>query len=286
MFWQTRGFEFQKTLFTKLLTSGLGQAYLFQGMAMIGKRSFALDLAAMIINQQRDRLATAPDFKELKPDISESGRVITIEAVRTAQAFLALAAPVGSRRVLIIDDAHLLNQEAQNALLKTLEEPNSSALIFLITEAPDKILNTIHSRVQLINFAPHSREIMRQALSDRELTTEQLDFIINFTGGRLGLAFDLLDQNKLPALKMAVKELSDLKRAGLYDRMEAATQLLGEDNARQLPEKVLWWLLYLMNRPDRQRYAMVLAGLQKLHSDLLQPALNKRLALESFLINL
>ncbi len=67
---------------------------------------------------------------------------------------LSMSPQASERRVALINDAHRMNQEGANALLKTLEEPPSHALILLVCDNPDSLLPTIRSRCQVIRFFP------------------------------------------------------------------------------------------------------------------------------------
>ncbi|GIW67202.1 MAG: hypothetical protein KatS3mg096_070 [Candidatus Parcubacteria bacterium] len=75
-----------------------------------------------------------------------------IEDIRNIQEHIGFRPIQGKYKVFIIDEAHSLTEEASNALLKTLEEPPSHAIFILATTEPDRILNTIHSRVQRLDF--------------------------------------------------------------------------------------------------------------------------------------
>ncbi len=75
-----------------------------------------------------------------------------IEDIRNLQEHIGFRPIQGKYKVFIIDEAHSLTEEASNALLKTLEEPPSHAIFILATTEPDKILPTIHSRVQRLDF--------------------------------------------------------------------------------------------------------------------------------------
>ena len=119
----------------KQLTSDFNEqkvshAYLFLGTEGIGKKSLAIEFAKGLLGT--NNLATCVDYKYIEklPDKKE----IIVEQVRNKIVNDVYVAPAtGNYKVYIINDAHLLNTAAQNALLKTLEEPPKYVVIILIT---------------------------------------------------------------------------------------------------------------------------------------------------------
>lgn len=91
-----------------------------------------------------------PDFFVVEPE--PESKEIKIEQIRDCIWRLSLTPSVAPLKVAVIDQAHLLNQEAQSALLKTLEEPKGKALLILVTDYPELLFPTILSRVQRIKF--------------------------------------------------------------------------------------------------------------------------------------
>ncbi len=128
----------------KFEANQLSHAYLFVGPKEIGKKLFAVEFAEFIG-------CKFPDLKiiEKKADKSE----IDISQVREAQNFLSYKSYNGGYKMVIVDDAHLMNQEAQSCFLKTLEEPKGQTLLILVTSKPDMMLETILSRCQTISFS-------------------------------------------------------------------------------------------------------------------------------------
>ena len=89
-----------------------------------------------------------PDFLLLEPEDNE----IKISQIRDCIWRLSLKPSVAKLKVAVINQAHLMNYQAQSSLLKTLEEPKGQTLLALVTELPDSLLETILSRVQRIRF--------------------------------------------------------------------------------------------------------------------------------------
>ncbi|NOG96570.1 MAG: hypothetical protein HND52_01225 [Ignavibacteriae bacterium] len=86
--------------------------------------------------------------------IIEKANIIKISSIREIQKFISINYDDIKYRVIIIDNAHLMNHEAQNALLKNLEEPPHGVLFILLTSAISKLLPTIISRCWQVNFQP------------------------------------------------------------------------------------------------------------------------------------
>lgn len=129
-------------LHDKLQLGQLSHAYLFTGREGIGKKDFALKFAEFVGCKFPDLLVVD------EGDAAE----INIKQVRKIQEFLTYKSYNGGFRVVIVDRAEKMNQEAQSCFLKTLEEPKGSTLIILISSKPDLLLSTISSRCQNLKF--------------------------------------------------------------------------------------------------------------------------------------
>ena len=93
--------------------------------------------------------------------------VITVEQVRRAQTALQRHAVEGRARILWIEDADCLDEEGQNALLKTLEEPGAATFLLLEASRPERLLPTVHSRLQRLSVLPLAEPVLRQQLQQR-----------------------------------------------------------------------------------------------------------------------
>lgn len=127
----------------KFESNQLSHAYLFAGSKEIGKRTFAMEFSDFIG-------CKFPDLMVVK---SEDGKEISIKQIREVQNFLAYKSYNGGFKVVIVDDAEKMNQEAQSCFLKTLEEPKGKTLLILISSKHDMMLSTIASRCQTIKFS-------------------------------------------------------------------------------------------------------------------------------------
>jgi len=132
-----------KFLRDKFENNQLSHAYLFTGAEGIGKKLFAKEFSELVG-------CKFPDLKIISK--KEDKTELDVSQIREAQNFLSYKSYNGGIKIVVIDNAHLMNQEAQNCFLKTLEEPKGQTLLFLITSKPDMVLPTIFSRCQTIKF--------------------------------------------------------------------------------------------------------------------------------------
>ena len=136
-------------------------SYMFSGREGIGKKLFAKIFAKMILCLSEDKPCNTckscisfegenhPDFMQINAD---DGKSIKIEQIRLMQEKVVEKPIISNKKVYIINDAELLTKEAQNCLLKTLEEPPEYVIIILIVSNESKILNTVKSRCVKIEF--------------------------------------------------------------------------------------------------------------------------------------
>lgn len=289
--WQTLGFEKNKEFFEGLIGAGeFAHAYLFTGQEMIGKRTFAMEFAGRITSQTNGAtaldLSGQPDILIVSPADSESGRSIAIAEARHVKNFVSLSPYAGQYKAVIIDDAHLMTQEAQNALLKILEEPSPSSVMILVSANPSALLSTILSRCQEVKFAPHPRNLLKEILKGSELSEARSEFLAEFANGRLGLIKNVLADSSFDDIEKVIKELVFLIKADINERLAVAQKLTDEKNKADLVCKVLYWQLYMRLRPDEPKTSRILQGLLRLQEIISQPQFNHRLALENFLISI
>jgi len=119
-------------------------------------------------------------------------RTIRISLIRTAvQGTVASKPYLGSAKVYILDDAHNMTEEAQNCLLKTLEEPPSHTVIILVTAHVEKLLPTIRSRCRIVNFGTLRESVVSRTLEERfDTPPEQALLRSAISGGSMGRALN------------------------------------------------------------------------------------------------
>lgn len=131
-----------------------------------------------------------PDLLVIAPEKGE----IRVDEIRGVEDTLSLKPYEGRRKVVIIDDAHTMNQSAANAFLKTLEEPPEESLLVLVTPHPDMLPETIRSRCSQITFTPLSPDLCEKVIRkvhDRDRKGSEdlpVPTMVRLCMGRPGLA--------------------------------------------------------------------------------------------------
>jgi len=164
--------EFLKNKFE---SEQLSHAYLFSGNERIGKNAFAGEFVEFV----------GCRFPDLMIVQSEDGKEIPIAKVREVQNFLSYKSYNGNFKIVIVEGAHLMNQEAQSCFLKTLEEPKGQTLLLLVSSKPEMLLDTIRSRCQQIKFFGKQVENKDQTEKDKE----SLKGILQVAGADLAVKF-------------------------------------------------------------------------------------------------
>jgi Cdc6-like AAA superfamily ATPase len=150
-------------------------AMLFWGPKGVGKRVVAVECACQLLGahaQKRIREGLYPDCIDIQPN--ERG-LISINQIRELKARVVLKPLEGSRTVVLLDEAHAMNEEAQNALLKVLEEPPRNVFLILLSSQPGGLKPTVLSRCQRLMFKSLTREEVSQIRERAEGSTHSLD---------------------------------------------------------------------------------------------------------------
>jgi DNA polymerase-3 subunit delta' len=192
----------------------LHHAWLLTGPRGVGKATLAFRFARWLLAGRPStdsplflpptdatfrRVAAAghADLRSLAPNAGERGvkMMIRVDEVRQVPRFLSLTAAEGGWRIVLVEQAEAMNAEAQNALLKTLEEPPPRALLLLTTAAPDGLLPTIRSRCRRVDLFPLAPPQMEQVLSQwlPDLDGQQRAALARISGGAPGRALELAE---------------------------------------------------------------------------------------------
>ena len=246
------GHEFEKEALIRAVREGrVSHAYLFSGPEGVGKKLFAKEFAKLLNCSAPPATAGEEDGKSggdkaecdcnscskiargIHPDVFtveyKGVKDIKVEQIREEVEERVQGRPFeGNYKVAVVNDAHRMNKNAQNAFLKTLEEPPSNTVIILITSEPEALLPTIRSRCQRLEFSPLPNSLVTEQLVILAgLDRKDAQAAAKLARGSLGRA-QRLDSEMLAFRKEVIEELADV-------RAESAAQVLGF--AKNIPLK-------------------------------------------------
>jgi DNA polymerase III subunit delta' len=235
----------------------ISHAYLFFGPEKVGKKTVALEFIKFL-NCECKNIKSRPcqecrSCREIEkkscPDlffINPEKKEIQINQIKNLSWQMSMQRYNSNFKSAIIDDAHLMNQEAQNCLLKTLEEPKGQAVVFLITAFPELLLRTIVSRTERIRFSRVSKKEMEVFLKNKKSSEENNQKLIIASWGRPGEMMNFLaNPQKLEEKEEKIKELETLIGSPLNKRFEYAKKI--SQDPGQLKEILNIWLEYFRN---------------------------------------
>lgn len=204
-------------------------SYMFIGTSGIGKKLIAREFAKMILcSNYKDGYCNKcksclefnsynnPDFKEIVPD----GNNIKIEQIREMQRKIIEQPIISNKKVYIIDGADLATREAQNSLLKTLEEPPEFVTLILIGTNESNFLSTIKSRCTIIKFEDIKTFEIEDHLKEKFEISQIHQSIIEAASGSIGKAEDLKDKQELyEAINILI---NNIEKMDLIDILKSA----------------------------------------------------------------
>ncbi len=263
-----------------LKNNGLSHGYLFSGEDEIGKLYFARQLVGKIA--ENNGLAPTENFPadvlitEKNPDSKQIKIGQAIEII----SFLSIRPQILDKKIVIINDAHCLNIEAQNTLLKTIEEPPPDSLIILTTHLEEKILSTIKSRLNKILFRPIPDQLINNFLTENcDLPARDLKTIADFSAGKIGRALWL--KNNLKEFKKNTEELKTFFKSGIKEEFSFIEKISADSQKiKQFLDESLFILRSdLIEKADRGS-ADVLRNFLKTKNLIENTNVNPRLQLE------
>ena len=211
-------------------TKNILHSYLFIGEEGIGKKMLAKEFAKAILctsenTKPCDICKACVEFNTSNNVnfklINEDGVAIKIEQIRNMQVKIAEKPINSAYKVYIINDADLMTQEAQNCLLKTLEEPPEYIVIILITSNENKVLNTIKSRCMKLYFNNLDKNSVKKVLTEQFELKDINDSFLDAVGGSIKKA--LLIKEKSSEYEQIAKLFDIIDKENLVNFINSAS---------------------------------------------------------------
>ena len=263
MTWGLVGQDRAVAALTGALAAGrLAHAYMLAGPERVGKHTLALKLAAAL-NCEGDEPPCGEcnpcrrigggihaDVQTVTVEEGEDGaqKGIHVSQIREIERATALKPFEGRSRVVVIDPAEEMNAAAQNAFLKTLEEPPPQIVFVLVTTDESRLLPTIRSRCRRLELRLPSVQDVEAVLLDRGVDEEEARMLARLSRGRIGWALEVADDpSLLERRQQSLSQARALASMSVAERMELAEGLA--QHFRRTPEGLLaeleawrdWW---------------------------------------------
>ncbi len=278
------GHEKQREVLEKLIENGnIPHALLFSGPEKIGKKEIAIEFGKKLLGGDN-----TTDFFIL----SSEENIITIEEVRNLQEKLSLKPYNHDFKVVIIDNIHLMKKEAQNAFLKTLEEPKGNSILILITSYPSMLLKTIFSRIQELKFSLVSKEEIEKHLIELGANKEKAKEISLISSGQIGKAIDYFNNpEKVEIFNQAIKDISTMPNMNYFQRFNYAKKMSETENIDEIMD--IWQryfrreMIITINKGENLlKNIELIKNIDKTRYLINSTNANKRLLLENLLLKI
>ena len=263
--WGLVGQERAVAALERALAAGrAAHAYLLVGPERVGKHTLALRLAqALNCDGEEPPCDRCEPCRRIAAAIHADVQTVTVEEaeeederrkgvhvsqIREIERATALKPFEGRTRVVIIDPADEMNASAQNAFLKTLEEPPPQVVFVLVTTDESRLLPTIRSRCRRLELRLPSLADVEAALLERGVDEERARLLARLSTGRVGWALEMAaDPSLLERRRETLDQAVALASMSVAGRLELAERLAGE--YRRRPEVLLaeleawrdWW---------------------------------------------
>ena len=227
--------KIKKKLEEILKADNIFHSYMFIGTEGIGKKEYAKEFAKGILctekNKPCGKCKSCIEFdSKNNPDFYYIGlgdeKSIKIETVRQMQKKIQELPIVSNKKVYIIDDFEFMTREAQNCLLKTIEEPPEFVTIILVTANESRILNTIKSRCLKINFNNIEDEILNAFLEEKYNIKNISENTLKSYNGSLGKAIQM--QEKEEIYKKVEKVFNNIEKYNIINAKNSLDVLYKE----------------------------------------------------------
>lgn len=232
------------TLLTALSANRLPHAIILEGDSGLGKRTLGLWLAKAALCASKEQpcggcrscelfdAGTHPDFITVAPENGKKS--VTVDRIRELRRQAFVKPHISLRRVFLLADCDAMNEQAQNALLKILEEPPGAAVFILTAASRAALLETVVSRCVILTLSAPERaqglEVLKRLCADKEASEEALSAALEAAAGNIGAALAELGGIKNEAVDTAKKFVS-LLSSGSKTEMLMLLQPFSRDRA-------------------------------------------------------
>ncbi len=241
--------------------------YIFEGVAGLGKHESArLFAKALVCNEKhnapcdncsacREAQATShPDILFIKPEKDKA--TIGVEPVRDAITEALIKPFYNRHKVFIIDDGDILTPQAQNALLKIIEEPPEYAIFIIVCTNSEILLETVRSRAVTVTFSPLPDSVVREYIENKYPDEARIEFLVKYCAGIPKSADLIISDNDFDTMREEVlnliPRLLSKNKAYAYDVAEYIEN--NKDRASEIYDMMLLYLrdavIYAMGKND------------------------------------
>ncbi len=265
-----------KRHFTAAVASDrVSHAYMLIGETGMGKGALAEAFAAMLLCERDPlhpcgvchacRQVSAGTHPDLIHITHEKPNSISVEEIRTQLCAEAVIRPFsGKKRIFVVPEAEKMTPQAQNALLKTIEEPPDYVVILLLTEGEQALLETIRSRCVKLKFRPVADEILLRELVERDGAGEkEASLAVNFARGVPGKARQMAQSEEFRQRCGTFFQVLSGLPGGSFSEMMSAAALIREQDP-DLSEFLSFVRMYyrdiLLLKKDRRSRDLIFAG--------------------------
>jgi DNA polymerase-3 subunit delta' len=189
----------KKYLKSSINNDKLNSAYMFEGIDGIGKKKMAYELAKILLEIEHPE--NSPDYIDVFPN----GNSVKVDQIRKLQSDIIIK-PHNKYKIYILNNAEKMTVEAQNALLKTLEEPPQYAIIILVTNNKEALLDTIKSRCDIVKFNSIPHNEMVGYLVQNGVEEKKATLLTSFSRGSLERALDLANSTEFTDMRDDVQK--------------------------------------------------------------------------------
>jgi DNA polymerase-3 subunit delta' len=261
--------EIVNHLKNSIRTGKVSHAYLFGGADGSGKNTlaslFAMDLLCKNRTGSEEPCLTCTSCKKAQsgnhPDIlyvthAKPGSIGVSDVRDQLIDTISILPYESDYKIYIIDEAEKLTPEAQNAILKTIEEPPEYAVIILLAENPDMLLPTILSRCVILNMKPlHDEEVRDYLMATRHVPDYQAEIEASYAQGNLGRAIKAAESHEFPVIVQTSIRLMKASQNMTTSDLIEAIKTISEDKTNvyeYLDVFAMWFRDVLLFKATRE----------------------------------